>query len=91
MDESVARVETNAQVYLIDHAAAEALERRGVIQRCLQCDPGGSEFHMDPGHLVAEVLDAGGRPWTPRHVSGQSKVAKIRSTIFNEHHGSNWA
>jgi len=90
MDESIARVETNAQVYLIDHAVAESLERRGVIRCCLECDPAGTEFHMDPDHLVSEVVAAGGIPWVPG-IAGQAKVAKIRSTIFNEHHGSNWA
>ena len=86
MKDGTARVELNDRVFVLGSELAATLSAGNVIHACLDCDPSGREFHLDPDHTVAELLAAGAQPWVP---PGQpSKVALVRVPILLAHHES---
>ena len=86
MDDDRARVDLNDQAFMLGHDLAASLATAGVIERCLDCDPAGNDYHLGPEHTIDELIAAGAVPWSS---AGQvSKVSIVRTPIFLAHHES---
>ena len=73
-------MDLNDQAFMLGDDLAASLAAAGVIERCLDCDPAGNDYHLGPEHTVDELIAAGAEPWTS--VGPVSKVSIVRSALL---------